>query len=63
MQTLLTILVAVAMLATLGVLFAGLLGMARGASPGTSQKLMRYRVLLQGAALVLFALLMLSLKG
>ncbi|MEI6161670.1 MAG: twin transmembrane helix small protein [Roseococcus sp.] len=63
MQTLLTILVAIAMLATLGVLFAGLIGMARGVSGATSQKLMRYRVLLQGAALVLFALLMLSLKG
>jgi hypothetical protein len=63
MQTLLTILVALAMLATLGVLFAGLIGMARGASGATAQKLMRYRVLLQGAALVLFALLMLSLKG
>jgi hypothetical protein len=63
MQTLLFILVALAMLATLGVLFAGLIGMARGASGEASQKLMRYRVLLQGAALVLFALLMLSLKG
>ncbi|WPB85216.1 twin transmembrane helix small protein [Sediminicoccus rosea] len=63
MQTFLTILVALAMLATLGVLFAGLIGMARGVSGATSQKLMRYRVLLQGAALVLFALLMLSLKG
>ena len=62
MQTLLTILVAIAMLATLGVLFAGLIGMARGASGATSQKFMRSRVLLQGAALVLFALLMLSLK-
>jgi hypothetical protein len=62
MQTFLTILVAIAMLATLGVLFAGLIGMARGTSGASSQKLMRYRVLLQGAALVLFALLMLSLK-
>lgn len=62
MQTFLTILVAIAMLATLGVLFAGLIGMARGASGETSQKFMRYRVLLQGAALVLFAALLLSLK-
>lgn len=62
MQTFLTLLVVLAMLATLGVLFAGLIGMARGTSGETSQKLMRYRVLLQGAALVLFALLMLSLK-
>ncbi len=62
MQTFLTILVGIAMLATLGVLFAGLIGMARGAPAATSQKWMRYRVLLQGAALVLFALLMLSLR-
>lgn len=62
MQTFLTLLIILAMLATLGVLFAGLIGMARGTSGDTSQKLMRYRVLLQGAALVLFALLMLSLR-
>lgn len=62
MTTFLTILVGVAMLATLGVLFAGLIGMARGASGETSQKLMRYRVLLQGAALLLFGVLMLLLK-
>ena len=63
MQTFLFILVAIAMLATLGVLFAGLIGMARGGPAATSQKWMRYRVLLQGAALVLFAVLMLSLKN
>lgn len=63
MQTLLSILVAAAMLATLGVLIAGMIGMARGVSGATSQKLMRYRVLLQGLALALFALLMLSLKS
>ena len=63
MQTFLFILVAIAMLATLGVLVAGLIGMARGAPAATSQKWMRYRVLLQGAALVLFAVLMLSLKN
>jgi len=63
MQTFLTILVALAMLGTLGVLLAGLIGMARGGSAASSQKLMRYRVLLQGAALALFALLMLILKS
>lgn len=62
MTTFLTILVGLAMLATLGVLFAGLLGMARGGSAQTSQKLMRYRVLLQGLALALFGVLMLLLK-
>lgn len=63
MTTFLTILVALAMLATLGVLFAGLLGMARGGSSGTSQKLMRWRVVAQGAALLLFGVLMLLLKS
>ena len=51
-----------AMLGTLGVLIAGLIGMARGGDSGTSQKLMRYRVVLQGVALALFGLLMLLLK-
>lgn len=62
MQTFLTFLVAAAMLGTLGVLIAGLIGMARGGDSGTSQKLMRYRVVLQGVALALFGLLMLLLK-
>ncbi len=62
MTTFLTILVALAMLATLGVLFAGLLGMARGGSSETSQKLMRWRVVAQGVALLLFGVLMLLLK-
>ena len=62
MTTFLTILVALAMLATLGVLFAGLLGMARGGSAQTSQRLMGYRVVLQGVALLLFGVLLLLLK-
>ncbi|WP_207537478.1 twin transmembrane helix small protein [Sabulicella rubraurantiaca] len=62
MTTFLTFLVGAAMLAVLGVLFAGLIGMARGNSAQTSQKLMRYRVLLQGLALLLFAVLMLLLR-
>lgn len=62
MQTFLTILVVAAMLGTLGVLVAGMIGMARGTSSATSQKLMRYRVVLQGVALLLFGILMLTLK-
>lgn len=62
MQTLLTILLAAAMLGTLGVLIAGMVGMARGQSGARSQKLMRYRVIMQGIALVIFALLMLSMR-
>jgi len=63
MKTFLMILVGFAMLATLGVLFAGLIGMARGGDPRRSNMFMRWRVLLQGAALGLVALLMLLAKG
>jgi hypothetical protein len=64
MMTILTILVVVAMLATLGVLFAGMLGIARGSEDlGRSNALMRWRVTLQGVALGLFALLLLLSKG
>jgi hypothetical protein len=59
MITLLTILVVVAMLATLGTLFAGMLGMVRGdGTPQRSNKLMQWRVILQGITLALFALLL-----
>ena len=64
MKTFLTILVAILMLATLGVLFAGLLGLVRGGGdPHRSNKLMQWRVILQGAALLLFALLMTLLRS
>jgi hypothetical protein len=64
MKTFLAILVAILMLATLGVLFAGLLGLVRGGGdPRRSNKLMQWRVILQGAALLLFALLMTLLKS
>ena len=63
MKTLLMILIALAMLATIGVLFAGLFGMARGGDPQRSNMFMRWRVLLQGAALALVALLMLLSQG
>ncbi|HEV7458290.1 MAG TPA: twin transmembrane helix small protein [Roseococcus sp.] len=62
MQTFLTFLVGLAMFATLGVLVAGMVGMARGGDAGLSQKLMRYRVLFQFLALALFAVLMMLVK-
>jgi len=62
MQTFLTVLVALAMFATLGVLVAGVVGMARGGDSGLSQKLMRYRVLFQFLALALFGVLMLLVR-
>jgi hypothetical protein len=63
-KTFLSILIALLMLGTLGVLFAGLFGMVRGGgNPTRSNRLMRWRVILQGAALLLFALLMTLLKS
>jgi hypothetical protein len=59
MTTALSILTIVAMLAVLGVLFAGLFGFVSGqANPARSNRLMQYRVLLQAAAIGLFALLL-----
>ena len=52
------------MFGTLGVLFAGLIGVARGgADPRRSNQLMRWRVILQGAALLMFMLLLSLLRG
>ena len=62
MITFLTVLVALAMLATLGVLLAGILGIARG-DPARSNRLMRWRIILQGVALLLFMLLLSLLKS
>lgn len=63
MITFLTILVGLTMLGTLGVLFAGMLGLVRGNNPGRSNRLMRWRIVLQAAALLLFALLLTLLKS
>ena len=64
MKTFMMVLVGLAMLATVGVLFAGLLGMARDPGNGArSNKLMRYRIGFQFLALVLFGLLMLMARG
>ena len=51
------------MLATLGVLVAGLIGVARGGGdPRRSNALMRWRVVLQAGTLVLFVLLLSLLR-
>ena len=63
MKTFLTIIIGLLMLGTLGVLFAGLFGLVRGDDPARSNMLMRWRVILQGAALLLFALLMTLLRS
>ena len=63
MITFLTIVVGLLMLGTLGTLFAGMLGLARGdENPARSNTLMRWRVTLQGAAILLFALLLMMLR-
>jgi hypothetical protein len=60
MTQFLMILLFVVMAAILGVLAAGMVGVARGGNPGRSNKLMQWRVILQGAALVIFVLLMMT---
>lgn len=63
MITFVAILTGLAMLGTLGTLFAGMLGMVRGGNdPMRSNNLMRWRVTLQGAALLLFVLLLFMLR-
>ena len=62
MVTLLTILVGLAMLGTVGVLVVGMVGMVRGADPMRSNVLMRWRVVLQGVALLLFVMLLSLLR-
>ena len=61
MNVLIVILLVLAMLLTLGVLFAGVLTMGRPGMAGRlhSNKLMRWRIYLQGLAIALFALAML----
>ena len=63
MNTFILILVGLLMLATLGVLFAGMIGMAMGVSGATANRLMRYRVIFQGAAVALLMLFMSMLRS
>ena len=64
MKIVLVVLVVLMMLATLGVLFAGLIGLARGGGdPMRSNRLMRWRVLLQAGTLLLFMLLLHLLRS
>jgi hypothetical protein len=61
MSNLLAVLLGLVMLAILGVLGAGMFGLVRPhADPRRSNALMRARVLLQGVALVLVALILLT---
>ena len=59
MTTFVTILLVLAMLGVLVVLGFGVATMLRGGNPQRSNKLMQARVIMQGVALVLLAILML----
>ncbi len=63
MHSFLAVLVGILMLATLGVLIAGMVGLVREGDPRRSNKLMQWRVLLQGAAILLFIILMSLLRS
>ncbi len=59
MNTFLLVLIALAMLGTVGVLFAGIFGLVRGGgNPTRSNALMRWRVILQGVAILLIVILL-----
>lgn len=55
----------IAMLATLGVLLVGVISMALGGefNRRNANRLMRWRVVLQGTAIALFLLLVLVMRG
>ena len=65
MNTLFTIVLFLAMAATVGALVWGLIAMARGGEFNAqwSNKMMRYRVLFQAIAIGVFALLLSLTKG
>lgn len=62
MSGILTFLLVVAMLAVLGALFVGLFAMVRGGefNDKYGNRMMRWRVILQGIALVLFVLVVIA---
>jgi hypothetical protein len=64
MTTVLMVLVGVSMLATLGVMFAGMLGLVRNEQAGGagSNQLMRWRVILQFVTIILFVALLLVMR-
>jgi hypothetical protein len=63
MHGFLTVMVVVLMLATLGVLIAGMVGLVREGDPRRSNRLMQWRVILQGATILLFVILMSLLRS
>ncbi len=62
MEYVLPVLVVIAMFGALGALALGVISMVKGGDPRRSNKLMQSRVLLQGLALLLFALFMMLFR-
>lgn len=62
MAYVLPVLVVIAMFGALGALALGVISMVKGGDPRRSNKLMQSRVLLQGVALLLFALFMMLFR-
>ena len=58
MRTFLYLLLGLTMAGVLGVLLAGMIGLVRGGDPHRSNVLMRWRVILQATALLLFVIIM-----
>jgi hypothetical protein len=65
MESYVPFILAAALLAVVAVLFAGLFAMAKGGEFNRKygNKLMRWRVVLQGSAIILFALAVLLARG
>ncbi len=63
MHTFLMVMTGILLLATLGVLLAGLIGMVREQDPAKSNKLMRWRVILQASAIILLVIMMSLLRS
>jgi hypothetical protein len=58
-----TIVVGIGMLATLGVLIAGFVGLVRDGDARRSNRLMQWRVLLQGVTILLLVIFMSLLRS
>ena len=63
MHAFLTVLIGIMLFATLGVLIAGVVGMIREQDPARSNQLMRWRVILQATAIMLFLIMMTLLRS
>jgi hypothetical protein len=64
MRVFLAVLLALAMLGVVGFLAAGMIGLVRGGGdPERSNRLMRWRVIMQAGAIILFLLLMMLLRS